>query len=289
MASQYDMMMNDPQVLKNGQITTLATKLDYHGNGAGYLYVGPDWRLYLAPAKPAEFDERFMFQLEKPPQKSGGNPDLNVVYDGDDILIRSVANGRYVRYITNYGGTNTFDVNADEHKVKFDYRAEGQGTMEAFRVVHTDAGSERGRPVMMDGQHSYGFVNPRSVAWISASPYRDVRSSANAGPRESFFITDHKGEVPPSMAEVAGAGMALGHTPVALPAYSVGAPTGAGAATANGSSGTASNGSNGKKDKLMDLKEKNKTRDILIGVGIGLLLLFVVILLIEKSKKPKAE
>ena len=205
MSSQYDLMMRDPQVLKNGQIVTLATKLDWNGQGAGYLYVGPDWRFYLAPAKPAEFDERYLFQIEKPPQKSGGNPDLNIIYDGDDVFLRSIANGRYARFITNYGGINIWTVNADEHFTKYEYRAEGNGTMEAFKVVAMDDGSERGRPIMMDGQHSYGFVNPRSIAFVSASPYTGVRSAANGGPRESWFITNTRGEAPPSLGDVGAA------------------------------------------------------------------------------------
>jgi len=202
MSSQYDIMLRDPQVLKNGQTVTFGSKLDFAGTGAGFLYTGSDWMLHFAPQKPAQFDERYMFQLEKPPQKSGGNPDLNIIYDGDDVLVRSIANGRYIRFITNYGGTNMFHVNADEHFAKYEYRTEGAGTMEAFRIVATGDGAVRGEPVIMDGKRTYALVNPRSIAYISASPYSGVRSAANAGDRESWFITDTNGGVPPSLDQV---------------------------------------------------------------------------------------
>lgn len=186
------------QHLRSGATIALATKLDQVGQGAGFLLVGKDFTLHLEDSKPEVFDARFLFVIEKPIQKSGGNPDQSRIYDGDDILLRSVGNGRYPRFTSNYGGTNVWEMIATEHEAKSNYRSEGQGSMEMYRIVSMDReGQQPGAPVLMDGQHSYGFVNVRSVAWLSASK-EGVRSSANAGPRESWFITDHQGQVPRS-------------------------------------------------------------------------------------------
>jgi len=187
--------MSLAQHLRSGATITLATKVDQVGEGAGFLYVS-NLGLHLAESKPAELDSRFQFIIEKPPQKSGGVPDLAHIYDGDDVLLRSVGNGRYPKYVTNYGGSNAWEVISNEHDTKANYRSEGQGSMEMFRIVAMEPGSQPGAPVLMDGQHSYGLVNVRSVAWLSASLENGIRSAANAGPRESWFVLDHLGEVP---------------------------------------------------------------------------------------------
>ena len=179
--------------LRSGSTITLATKLDMVGKGAGYLYVDRDLNFHVSDAKPSPVDSRFQFIIEKPPQKSGGNPDLQHVYEGDDILLRSVGNGRYPLYRSNYGGTNAWELITSEHDAKWNYRDQGQGSMNMFRIVGMNQNSQ-GAPVLMDGQHTYGFVNVRSVAWLSASKEFGVRSAANAGPRESWFITNHLGE-----------------------------------------------------------------------------------------------
>lgn len=185
----------DPRILKNGQIVSIAT-LNNLGFGAGFMYTGPDAHLYVNPSKPAQFNQTYLFQIEKPPQKSGGNPDLNIVYDGDDILLKSLANGKYARYITNYGGSNVWYINADEHGAKYDYRDQGNGTMEALRISLMGNGSERGRPVMMDGIRSYSIHNPKSVAYFSYTSDGLVKSAGNANERESWFFTDENGQVP---------------------------------------------------------------------------------------------
>lgn len=180
--------------VRSGSTITLGTKLNMVGRGAGFLYVDRDLHFHVSDMKPTPVDARFQFIIEKPPQKSGGNPDLAHIYEGDDVLVRSVGNGRYPLYRSNYGGTNGWELITTEHDAKWNYRDEGQGSMNMFRIVGMDQNAQPGSPVMMDGQHSYGFVNVRSVAWLSASKEFGVRSAANAGPRESWFITNHLGE-----------------------------------------------------------------------------------------------
>jgi hypothetical protein len=188
--------MSSAQALRAGTVVTLATKLDQVGEGAGFLYVDRDLMFHLAEAKPAELDSRFQFIVEKPPQKSGGNPDLAHVYDGDDILLRSVGNGKYPRYATNYGGRNYWEFISSEHDAKWNYRGEGPGSMEMFRIVSMDSGSQRGGPVRMDGMHSYALVTVRSVAWLSASKEYGIKSVGAPGLKESWFIVDEQGHVP---------------------------------------------------------------------------------------------
>lgn len=184
------------QPLLSGTVITLATKLDQVGEGAGFLFVDRDLMFHLAEAKPAELDSRFQFIIEKPPQKGGGNPDLTHIYDGDDILLRSVGNGKYPRYATNYGGRNYWEIIASEHEAKSNYRGEGPGAMESMRIVAMDQGSQRGGPVLMDGMHTYALVTVRSVAWLSASKEYGIKSVGSPGLKESWFVVDEQGHVP---------------------------------------------------------------------------------------------
>lgn len=188
--------MSSAQVLRSGTVITLATKANQVGEGAGFLYVDRDLMFHLAEARPAEMDSRFQFIVEKPPQKSGGNPDLAHIYDGDDILLRSMGNGRYPRYATNYGGRNYWEIISSEHEAKANYRGEGPGAMEAMRIVSMDSGSQRGGPVLMDGMHTYAIVTVRSVAWLSASKEYGIKSVGSPGEKESWFVVDDQGRVP---------------------------------------------------------------------------------------------
>lgn len=177
--------------LKNGQTVSIATKIDY-GKGAGFLYVGPDGNLYVNPIKPSILNDKYLFKIEKPPQKSGGNEDLSTVYDGDDILLKSVYNGKYARIINNIGGSGIWHMNASETNAKYNYRDQGNGTMEALKINSTNT-NQLGYPVYLDGKHTYSIQNPRLYVFMSYSPDTGVRTAGSANSKESWFFTDVNG------------------------------------------------------------------------------------------------
>lgn len=180
--------------LKNGQIVTIATKTNC-GKGSGFLYLGQDNNLYVDPMKPTFFTDKYLFRVEKPPQKSGGNQDLDVVYDGDDVLLKSEYNNKYARIIDNRGGYGIWSFNSTESDAKYNYRDQGSGIMEALRISSMNS-NEMGRPVYLDGRHCYSIMNPRLHVYLSYHHGNNIVGTAgSAYLGESWFFADSNGHV----------------------------------------------------------------------------------------------
>ncbi len=177
------------QVLRNGDVITLSTAGVHGSRGKTFLWADDLGQLHTDPTPPMPLDQRFKFAVYKfIPQRSGGNQDPSVIYEGDNIFVKALYTGRIGQMASMDCGSDLFRFNMGEWFALGDYIGAGEGSFTSFTFMSPYSRQKGRGPVRTDGSVPYSFMNTGRSCFASAHGPYGVSTAASANIREMFQL-----------------------------------------------------------------------------------------------------
>ncbi len=186
---KFSQDMSAAQVLKNGDVISLTTAGIHGSRGKSFLWADDLGQLHVDPSPRYPLDQRYKFAVYKfIPQRSGGNQDPIVIYEGDNVFVKSLYTGRI-------GAMHSFDCGWDMFRFNFgesfalgDYLGAGEGSITSFTFMSPYSRQKGRQPVRTDGSVPYSFMNTGRSCFASVRSPSGVTTAASANIREMFQL-----------------------------------------------------------------------------------------------------
>jgi hypothetical protein len=176
-------------LVKHGDVITLRTLHLNAAGSPGWLYVGSHEATEIAHSLDLPIsDHRFQWQVLKlSPNVTGGNQNPTYVTEGDDILLKSLANGLTLTLPGKTCGLNVARAQVGEQVAIGNYYTSGEGGVSTVQLVDANGGASKDRAVVY-GLRPYAIKLTNSHCFVSAQPHKSAGTAAAASQYESFLI-----------------------------------------------------------------------------------------------------
>jgi len=183
-------------LLKHGDILTIRTLHLNAGGTPGWLYLDSNETPQVAHGVDLPIsDKRFQWQIIKlSPNVTGGNQDATYVTEGDDVLLKSLANNLVLTFHGKHCGLNVARAQVGEQIAIGNYYTSGQGGVSTLNLVDANGGATPNRAIVY-GMRPYAIKSTNSHCFLSAPPHQQAATAGSASQHESFLLMPAYGTI----------------------------------------------------------------------------------------------
>jgi hypothetical protein len=178
--------------LRHGDVITLQTAQTTAGV-PGWLYLDSGELPQTAYGIDLPIsDKRFLWQVQKlSPNTTGGNQDATWITEGDDVVLKSLANGLVLQHTENTCGISPARATIADHIAIGNYYTQGQGSIGTVRFVSPQAAYLRGQAVHYGSPYSIQFN--ASGCYLNVQPHALTGTAGQASLSNAFIIQPSSG------------------------------------------------------------------------------------------------
>lgn len=176
-------------LLKHGDVLTIRTLHSNSTGQPGWLYLDANETPQIAHGIDLPIsDKKFQWQVLKlSPNTTGGNQNPTYVTEGDDVILKSLANGLVLAFHGGFCGLNSAKAQVGEQIALGNYYTSGQGSTGTVRFVDMTGGVTQDRAVIY-GLRPYAIKFAAQHCFLSTPPHDQGKTASAASVNEQFIL-----------------------------------------------------------------------------------------------------